>query len=782
MVKNVSVSVTTYAGADLRGRNFGSAKLAGASFAGAHTGLGTAWRLAYLVGAALVALFAGMLLGAGPALTTFALIAPPDQSGIWSQTILPLLGLAVLAVLVAFMLRRELERAVVTGAALAACSVVALVLFDVNKISGPLTLLALGYGVLLAGVVILAVVLALVYVLAHRSAAATMLALSALAAAPAYWEVIVTFEHPNPFEPPVPAQLAAGVPIALLFFWIAVLLARATLAGHERLAVMHDAMVKILAARATSFFGADLTDADFSGADLSFSDLRKAVLTRTNWQDARGLERALLGDSYLADHAVRQLVISKQGAQANFDGANLTGVNLDGANLRDASFVGANLNQASLQMADLNGATLVHTRLYDTNLSHASITGAIIEHWGISSQTKLDDLSCDYVYLHLPTAADRDPMRKPDNPAKIFAPGEFNSFLAPAIRPLGYIQHNSVSRPESRTLDIIQRPQNGVRIDPALSALAFQHLAQRHPEAGLEIVALKTSDDNAVQISTLVSTTTDRSQMSEEFDEIYAYLAARPPAERMRLIQNLLESDDRNQLIADMLQQAYTISGFRAETRIIPRIKCLLITASPLDGPALRLGAELRAITQKLRATDYRDVFQLIPLYDVHLDDLYQALNEHRPWIVQFSGHGYDDGQLAFVDDAGNAVPVSVEALGSTFAVLKDDIRLVILNACYSAEQIGAIADVIDCVIGMRDRITDDAAIVFVAAFYRALGAGRSLANAFDQAVSQLKHEFPAEAEIPQLLACTGAEPEKIVLVAPHSTLTVGANGTRSQL
>ncbi len=46
----------------------------------------------------------------------------------------------------------------------------------------------------------------------------------------------------------------------------------------------------------------------------------------------------------------------------------------------------------------------------------------------------------------------------------------------------------------------------------------------------------------------------------------------------------------------------------------------------------------------------------------------------------------------------GLGVAVPADALSSLFSLLKDDIRCVVLNACYSADQAEAIAQEIDCV------------------------------------------------------------------------------------
>ena len=69
--------------------------------------------------------------------------------------------------------------------------------------------------------------------------------------------------------------------------------------------------------------------------------------------------------------------------------------------------------------------------------------------------------------------------------------------------------------------------------------------------------------------------------------------------------------------------------------------------------------------------------------------------------------------------EGGQPQPVDQEALVELFDVLRDNVRLVVLNACYTRPQAEAIAQVVDCCIGMNAAIGDKAAIAFAAAFYR---------------------------------------------------------------
>jgi len=96
---------------------------------------------------------------------------------------------------------------------------------------------------------------------------------------------------------------------------------------------------------------------------------------------------------------------------------------------------------------------------------------------------------------------------------------------------------------------------------------------------------------------------------------------------------------------------------------------------------------------------------------------------------------------------------------------MKDDIRVVVLSACYSAEQAREIATVVDAVVGMSDSIGDEAARAFAAAFYRALGFGRSLQNAFEQGLAAMDLEGHGDTDVPVLLVRTGVDATKLVLV-----------------
>ncbi|MEW6606659.1 MAG: CHAT domain-containing protein [bacterium] len=193
-------------------------------------------------------------------------------------------------------------------------------------------------------------------------------------------------------------------------------------------------------------------------------------------------------------------------------------------------------------------------------------------------------------------------------------------------------------------------------------------------------------------------------------------------------------------------------------------IKILFLAANPLDTDRLRLDEEIRAIDEKLHQAEYRDMFEIKAHLAVCITDIQSLLLRHKPDIVHFSGHGSKSSEIIMEDDSGNSKPVTVSALSQLFSILKDNIRCVVLNACYSDKQAMAIAEHIECVVGMSKAIGDLAAISFSAAFYQGLGYGRDVKSAFDLGCSQINLENLGEQNIPRLLALRN-NPNEIVFV-----------------
>jgi len=195
-------------------------------------------------------------------------------------------------------------------------------------------------------------------------------------------------------------------------------------------------------------------------------------------------------------------------------------------------------------------------------------------------------------------------------------------------------------------------------------------------------------------------------------------------------------------------------------------ISILFLAANPSDSTRLRLDAENRAIDLALLQSEYRERFQVNQHWAVRVDDLQGILLRHKPDIIHFCGHGDDRSAIVLEDAHGQSHPISSQTMSRLFSILKDNIKCVILNACYSEAQALEISQHIDCVIGMSKQITDDAAINFATAFYQALGYGRNMKTAFELGCVQIDMHNLEEYDAPKLLA-PHVDPEQIVFAKP---------------
>jgi len=109
------------------------------------------------------------------------------------------------------------------------------------------------------------------------------------------------------------------------------------------------------------------------------------------------------------------------------------------------------------------------------------------------------------------------------------------------------------------------------------------------------------------------------------------------------------------------------------------RVRILFLCANPSSSKraSLALDNEAHEIEKKLRNTERRDRIQFITKWAVRPADLLDILNEQRPQIVHFSGHGSEAAEIILQDDQRRPKPIGKGALVSLFRSMKGNIRLV---------------------------------------------------------------------------------------------------------
>jgi len=185
------------------------------------------------------------------------------------------------------------------------------------------------------------------------------------------------------------------------------------------------------------------------------------------------------------------------------------------------------------------------------------------------------------------------------------------------------------------------------------------------------------------------------------------------------------------------------------------KIKILVLTAGPRDLTRLDLEEEVRQITHRIGEAEFRERFTVVLELAARRSEVIELLLRHKPNVVHFSGHG-KEGAIFLISDDGSYAPVPTEALKAIFAEFKDTVQLVFLNACYTALQAEAIAEVVGCAVGSENPVSDRAAIAFAASFYSTLAYGTTIGQAFNLGKAQLTTlGLQAEAD-PKLLAGPG--------------------------
>ncbi|MEH2167349.1 MAG: pentapeptide repeat-containing protein [Nostoc sp.] len=467
---------------DIRGTNFINANLRGANFSHAKAGLQLHSIIVLVLTSLLVSTISGFFFPYFGASTISLLISRKDPAG--------LAVIVILAVFFIFLLT-------IRQSVLAALIVIALGAALVGMGAMSTSLAA-------SVIVTVVVVVAAVEGRAAMAAAVTSAVMAAMTA------IVIVYAKAG-------ALVGYGAAIAtVVTVGLSLYMSLRTLAEDEK--YIYIRMIGIACGGdGTSFRSANLTDANFTQAILKSTNFTNANLTRTCWFQAQKLDFASVWKTYLDKSLVRQLVVTREGQDKNFDNLSLRGVNLCGANLADASFIGADLSEANLQDTDLSRAKLKQTQLDGTDLTGATLTGAYIEDWGITNTTKLHGVRCEYVFMRLPTKEDPDPLRKPDNKQEVFADGDFADFIKPIFDTLD-LYHNQ-------------------GIDPRAVAIAFKNLAENHPEAELEIVAMEKRGDDKILLRAKTAVVSDKSLLSAEYFDDYNQLKALSQSQQLLLVE-----------------------------------------------------------------------------------------------------------------------------------------------------------------------------------------------------------------------------------------------------
>ncbi|MDF5715597.1 MAG: pentapeptide repeat-containing protein [Rhizonema sp. NSF051] len=779
--KGQDLTWSNFSYADIRGADFTGANLRNANFSNAIAGLQRHWAIFLVLVSWVLMVLSGFLSAfAGVLMVSLVFDTKKDYISY------PFSGWTVVIILIIFFfftIRQGIQAGIVSIAGTVVFAVPVAVVGAFTKLfNGAYAIVGAGaFALVIAGIV------------AGCVAGASALVVGAYAYAFAVPFTVAgacayAFAFPGAFDKlfdfilPISVTNASAIIIAIAVALFNIYISWRALKGDPKFTLIYTVAIAFAAIGGTSFRSSDLTDADFTRSSLKSTDFRKANLTRTSFYKTEKLDCVRPGSSYLQQAEVRNCLRTGLGQDKNFDRLDLSGVNFKGANLVDASLIRANLNEANLQDADLSRAKLVQTQLDGTDLTGATLTGAYIQDWNITSDTKFDEVRCEYIYMRLPTRENPDPLRKPDNNKEVFAPGDFGAFIKPIVDTLD-LYHNQ-------------------GVDPRAIAIAFKELTKNHPEAKLEFVAMEKRGQDKFLLRALTAQQTDKSELSAEYFNTYNQLLGLNPEQQVQvLLAEKKVQENQVTRLESMIATALVRPDFYAETynnqgntmsdntensiynlnhakfgggfagdggtqiggvfndysstdaaTTNTHVKTILIlAANPKTTSSLRLDEEVREIDAGLQRAKKRELFDIKQRWAVRVQDIYQALLDFKPQFVHFSGHNSGDDGLVLEDETGNVQLVETVALASLFKLFATDIECVVLNACYSEVQASALAQHIPYVIGMNKTIGDRAAIKFATGFYSALSSGECVEFAYKLGCNVIQLDGIAEHLTPVL-------------------------------
>jgi hypothetical protein len=230
-----------------------------------------------------------------------------------------------------------------------------------------------------------------------------------------------------------------------------------------------------------------------------------------------------------------------------------------------------------------------------------------------------------------------------------------------------------------------------------------------------------------------------------------------------------------------------------AVAKQVGRHVILFLAANPSGTTRLELGEECAAIERELRMAPGRDHFEFRSAWAVSVDEMMRWLNELQPTIIHFSGHGGGTGPSGpagplalgtlrdvkigedtsvdagedtgiYLQDGNQVQHVSGRALTKMITAAAPSARVVVLNACFSDAVAESLGREVDCVVSMSGAVGDRGARSFAVGFYRALGNGRSVGNAVEQAVATLAAKQLPDEHLPMCRTRAGIRADQLFL------------------
>lgn len=179
-----------------------------------------------------------------------------------------------------------------------------------------------------------------------------------------------------------------------------------------------------------------------------------------------------------------------------------------------------------------------------------------------------------------------------------------------------------------------------------------------------------------------------------------------------------------------------------------------LLVTNPDRYASLQTGVEARDIQKAIRASKHRDEIDIKAVLAPTFADIIDQLNEYRPTILHFSGHGGAKSLVLDNKEAGQdgGTVVDFEKVAQLLETIPEELDVLFLAACDTLDGAERFLSATKVAIVMADSVDDEGAAKFSEQFYRSLAGGATVQAAMTQAKLLLEHEGVPDGDLPTLL------------------------------
>jgi GAF domain-containing protein len=207
----------------------------------------------------------------------------------------------------------------------------------------------------------------------------------------------------------------------------------------------------------------------------------------------------------------------------------------------------------------------------------------------------------------------------------------------------------------------------------------------------------------------------------------------------------------------------------------LPVSKILVASARPHTSKPAELDRETARVKQAVQKTPRGKEIAVEKLPAIFYEDLTLAIAQQQPHLIHFCGADDLEG-LIFASETQDARLLDPGQLTQLFEQFGRSVKCAILDRCLSVLQADAISDCIQATIVIDADIGLEAAHLFTTEFYRWIGYGEGINEAFEMGCLALQAERVKHANkmpqplIPQLIVKQKAAPEAESLPSGESS------------